>query len=105
MTKEQTLPRRKRRASGFDPSEYILNFQPGELTGIIDHKCWDKGKKLITYMTFEDGRKIIAITWPRSNHECLTDKEVGSKVQVTYIPNRSGVLVIRRAVLLEEPAA
>ncbi len=104
MTKNNVLPKRQLKASEFDDSEYVYNLQPGEFTGIIDHKRWDKGKKLVTYMTFEDGRKIIAITWPRSNHECLTNKEVGSKVQVTYMPNWSGVLVIRRAVLLEEPA-
>ncbi len=104
MTKEQTLPRRKHRTSGFDASEYVLNFQSGEFTGIIDHKRWDKGKKLITYMTFEDGKKIAAVTWPRSNHEGLTDMEVGSKVRVTYMESRNGMLVIRRAVLLEAPA-
>ncbi len=103
MTKENILPRRKHRTLGFDTSEYILNFRPGEFTGIIDHKRWDKGKKLITYITFEDGRKIAAVTWPRSNHEGLTDMEVGSKVRVTYMENRNGMLVIRRAVLLEEP--
>ncbi len=103
MTKENILPRRKHCASGFDASEYVINFQSGEFTGIIDHKRWDKGKKLITYMTFEDGRKIAAVTWPRSNHEGLTDMEVGSKVQVTYMESRNGMLVIRRAVLLEEP--
>lgn len=105
MTKECTLPRRKCRKAGFDESEYVLNFQPGEFTGIIDHKRWDKGKKLITYMAFEGGRKIAAVTWPRSNHEGLTAMEVGSKVRVTYMESRNGMLVIRRAVLLEEPTA
>ena len=32
---------------------------------------------LITYMTFEDGRKIVASTWPRRNFEGLADIEEG----------------------------
>ena len=105
MTANNVLSKRQLQTFEFDDSEYVYNLQPGEFTGIIDFKRWDKGKKLVTYMTFEDGRKIVAITWPRSNHECLTDMEVGSKVRVTYMVNRSGVLVIRRAVLSEAPAA
>ena len=103
MTTANVLSKGQLQASEFDDSEYKYNLQPGEFTGIIDLKRWDKGRKLVTYMTFEDGRKIIALTWPRSNHEGLTDMEIGSKVRVTYMESRNGMLVIRRTVLLESP--
>lgn len=43
---------------------------------IIDCKRWGKGKKLVTYMTFADGRKIVAPTWPRSQYEGLANMQV-----------------------------
>ena len=52
------------------------------------------------YMTFEDGRRIVAPTWPRSNHEGLADIAVGSQVRVTYMINREGTPCIRRVALL-----
>ena len=62
----------------------------------IDCKRWGKRKKLITYMTFEDGRKIVAPTWPRSRYEGLADMEVGCRIRVTFDKNRAGTLCVRR---------
>ena len=42
---------------------------------------------------------------PKTGNYSTTHMEVGSKVRVTYMESRNGMLVIRRAVLLEEPAA
>lgn len=50
----------------------------------------------ITYMTFADGRKIVAPTWPRSSCEGLADMEVGCRIRVTYDKNRAGTLCVRR---------
>lgn len=50
----------------------------------------------ITYMTFADGRKIVAPTWPRSSYEGLADMEVGCRIRVTYDKNRAGTLCVRR---------
>lgn len=62
MTSKNALSRRQVRSSGFDDSAYEFNYKPGEFTGTIDCKRWGKGKKLVTYMTFEDGRKIAVLT-------------------------------------------
>lgn len=62
MKGKNALSRRQFCSSGFDDSAYEFNYQPGEFTGTIDCKRWGKGKKLVTYMTFEDGRKIAVLT-------------------------------------------
>lgn len=103
MTRNKALSRRQFQASGFDASQYKFNFQPGEFTGTIDCKRWGKGKKLVSYMTFEDGRKIAVLTWPRSSYEGLAGMLEGSKVRITYMESRSGTLCVRRAVLLAAP--
>ena len=84
--------------------ETEFNMQSGEFVATIDCKRWGKRKKLITYMTFADGRRGVAPTWPRSRYEGLAIMEVGSKIRVLYEENRSGTLCIRRAVLLAEPS-
>lgn len=100
MINQRALSRRQFHNSDFTETEYEFNQQPGEYIATIDCKRWGKRKKLITYMTFADGRKIVAPTWPRSNHEGLADIAVGSKVCVTYMINREGTPCIRRVVLL-----
>ena len=102
MTGKNALSRRQFQASGFDDSAYEFNYQPGEFTGTIDCKRWGKGKKLVTCMTFEDGRKIAVLTWPRSNYEGLAGMLEGSKVRITYMESCKGTLCVRRAVLLTE---
>ena len=55
---------------------------------------------LITYMTFEDGRKIVAPTWPRRNFEGLADMETGDKVRILFIETRSGVLCVHKVEMI-----
>lgn len=50
-----------------------------------------KRKKLVTYMTFDDGRRIVAPTWPRSSYEGLAAMAVVSKIWVTYIESSNGI--------------
>ena len=90
------LSRRQFRQIGFDESQYEFNQQCGVFVATIDCKRWGKRKKLITYMTFADGRKIVAPTWPRSRNEGLADMEVGCRIRVTYDKNRAGTLCVRR---------
>ena len=78
------LSRRQFRQTGFDESQYIFNQQCGVFVATIDCKRWGKRKKLITYMTFADGRKIVTPTWPRSRYEGLANMEVGCRIRVTY---------------------
>ena len=93
---KNALSRRQFRQTGFEESQYEFNQQSGVFVATIDCKRWGKRKKLITYMTFEDGRKIVAPTWPRSRNEGLADMEVGCRIRVTYDKNRAGTLCVRR---------
>lgn len=102
MTEQSALSRRQFAASGFDSTAYEFNEQPGEFIAVIDCKRWGKGKKLITYMTFEDGRRIVAPTWPRSHYEGLANIEVGSRIRIGYRRNNRGTLCVRSVILLEE---
>ena len=102
MTEQNALSRRQFAASGFDPTAYEFNEQPGEFVAVIDCKRWGKSKKLITYMTFEDGRRIVAPTWPRSHYEGLANIEVGSRIRIGYRRNNRGTLCVRSVILLEE---
>lgn len=103
MTEQRGLSRRQFAASSFDPDGYVFNEQPGEFVAVIDCKRWGKRKKLITYMTFEDGRRIVAPTWPRSRYEGLADMMVGSRIRIGYLHNNSGTLCVRRVILLDNP--
>ena len=103
MTEKNALSRRQFRQSGFNEADYAFNTQPGTFTATIDCKRWGKGKKLVTYMTFADGRKIVAPTWPRSQYEGLANMRVGATIRILYIPNRAGTLCVRQVVLVAEP--
>ena len=104
MAQQNALSRRQFKETEFNGMDYIFNYQPGEFVATIDCKRWGKRKKLITYMTFADGRRVVAPTWPRSRYEGLANMEVGSRIRVLYEENRSGTLCIRRAILLAEPS-
>lgn len=96
------LPRSQIRKSGFVESQYKFNQQCGVFVATIDRKQWERRKKLTTYMTFEDGRKVIAQTWQRSKYEGLAKMEVGCRIRVTYDKNRAGTLCVRRVERLSD---
>ncbi len=103
MTEQRALSRRQFNESDFDDSMYRFNYEAGEFIATIDCKRWGKRKKLITYMTFADGRKIVAPTWPRSRYEGLADMMVGSRIRIDYRLNNAGTLCVRSVVLLDDP--
>ena len=103
MAQKNALSRRQFKETDCDGSGYEYNLRSGEFTATIDCKRWGKRKKLVTYMTFEDGRWIVAPTWPRSSYEGLAAMTIGSKIRVTYIESSNGNLCIRGAVLLAGP--
>jgi len=103
MAQKNALSRRQFKETEFDGNGYEYNLRSGEFIATIDCKRWGKRKKLVTYMTFEDGRRIVAPTWPRSSYEGLAAMAVGSKIRVTYIESSNGTLCIRRTVLLAGP--
>ena len=103
MAQQNALSRRQYKETEFNGKDYKFNYQPGEFVATIDCKRWGKRKKLITYMTFADGRKVVAPTWPRTSYEGLAKMDVGSRIRVLYVANRSGTLCIRRVVLMTVP--
>ena len=103
MVQKNALSRRQFKESEFDGSRYEYNLRSGEFIATIDCKRWGKRKKLVTYMTFEDGRRIVAPTWPRSSYEGLANMEVGSKIRIIYIESSRGNLCVRGAVRLAKP--
>lgn len=88
----------------FNGVDYEYNRKPGEFIATVDGKVWGRGKRLFTYMTFADGRRIVAMTCPRSRTEGLAGIEEGSQIRVLYIADRNGVLCVRRAARLTESA-
>lgn len=103
MTQQKALSRRQYKETEFNGKDYKFNMQPGEFTATIDGKVWGKGKKLFTYMTFTDGRRIVAMTHPRSRTEGLAGIEEGSRIRVIYMTDRNDILCVRRVVRLTEP--
>jgi len=99
---EETSMTQQFNETNFDGVDYEYNLTPGEFVATIDGKVWGKGKKLFTYMSFADGRKIVAMTCPRSKGEGLAGIAAGSKIRVLYLADRSGVACVRRAALLTE---
>lgn len=102
MAQKNTLSRQQFNETRFNGVDYEYNWKSGEFIAVIDGKVWGKGKKLFTYMTFTDGRRIVAMTFPRSRTEGLAGIEGGSRVCVLYMTDRSGAACVRRAVLLTE---
>ena len=103
MAQQNALSRRQFKETEFNGKDYKFNYQPGEFVATIDCKRWGKRKKLITYMTFADGRRVVAPTWPRSRYEGLANMEVGSKIRIIYIESSRGNLCVRGAILLTRP--
>lgn len=95
MAQKNALSRRQFKETNFDGSGYEYNLRSGEFVATIDCKRWGKRKKLVTYMTFDDGCRIVAPTWPRSRYEGLVSMEVGSKIRILYIESSAGNLRVR----------
>lgn len=91
MAEKKALSRRQFAESGFDTTGYAFNEEPGLQTAVIDCKRWGKSK-LVTYFTFDDGRKVVAPTWPNSNYLGLAELPVGTKVKLDFQHTRTGTL-------------
>lgn len=99
---QRALSRRQFAASDFDTTGYSFNEEPGEFIATIDCKRWGK-KKLVTFFTFEDGRKVVAPTWPNSNYLGLADLPLGTKVRLNFQPTRTGKLNLKGVDVLHIP--
>lgn len=56
--------------------------------------------KLVTYFTFDDGWKIVAPTWPKSNYLGLDELPVGSRVELDFQYTRTGKLNVKGVAIL-----
>ena len=99
MAEQRALSRRQFAESGFDGTGYTFNEEQGLHTGTIDCKRWGK-QKLVTYFTLDDGRKVVAPTWPKSNSLGLAELPVGSRVELDFQPTRTGKLNLKGVTVL-----
>ena len=102
MAEKRALSRHQFVESGFDASGYAFNETPGLHTAVIDCKRWGK-HKLVTYFTFDDGRKVVAPTWPNSNYLGLAEFPVGAKVELNFQRTQSGKLNLKAVAFLDTP--
>ena len=102
MAEKRALSRHQFAESGFDTSGYAFNEIPGLHTAIIDCKRWGK-HKLVTYFTFDDGRKVVAPTWPNSNYLRLAELPIGSKVELDFQHTRTGKLNLKGVTVIHIP--
>lgn len=102
MAEPKALSRRQFAESGFDTTGYAFNEEPGIYTAVIDSKRWGK-RKLVTYFTLEDGRKVVAPTWPNSNYLGLAELPVGAKVELYFQRTQSGKLNLKAVASLDMP--
>lgn len=100
MAEKKALSRHQFVESGFDTTRYAFNEEPGLHTAVIDCKRWGKNK-LVTYFTFDDGRKVVAPTWPNSNYLGLAELPVGTKVELDFQHTRTGKLNLKGVRLLD----
>lgn len=102
MAEKRALSRHQFAESGFDTSGYAFNEEQGLHIGTIDCKRWGK-HELVTYFTFDDGRKVVAPTWPNSNYLGLAELPVGAKVELNFQRTQSGKLNLKAVALLDTP--
>lgn len=102
MAEKRALSRHQFAESGFDASGYAFNEIPGLHSAVIDCKRWGK-HKLVTYFTFDDGRKVVAPTWPNSNYLGLAELPVGTKVELDFQHTRTGKLNLKGVTALHIP--
>jgi len=100
MAEKRALSRHQFAESGFDPTGYVFHEKPGLYAATIDCKRWGK-HKLVTYFTLEDGRKVVAPTWPNSNYLGLAELPIGSKVELDFQHTRTGKLNLKGVTALE----
>ena len=102
MAEKKALSRRQFAESGFDTTGYVYNEESGLPTAVIDCKRWGKSK-LVTYFTFDDGRKVVAPTWPNSNYLGLAELPIGTKVELDFQYTRTDKLNLKGVTALYIP--
>lgn len=102
MAEQRAYSRCQFLESGFDTTGYAFNEEPGLHAATIDCKRWGK-HKLVTYFTLDDGRKVVAPTWPNSNYLGLAELPIGSRVELDFQHTRTGKLNLKGVTALYVP--
>ena len=77
--------------SGFDGRDYNFPDFEGTFEAEMVCKRWDKNSKLLVYLDFDDGRKIITSAWQDSNYKGLADVPFNTRVRVTFQYSKKGI--------------
>ena len=83
MEKVRALSKAQFAQSGFDTSDYHFITEPGTFTAYLELKVWGK-RCLECFFTFEDGRKIVACTFPEADYLGLADIPIGTNLRLTF---------------------
>ena len=83
--------------SGFDGRDYNFPDFEGTFEAEMVCKRWDKNSKLLVYLDFDDGRKIITSAWQDSNYKSLADVPFNTRVRVTFQYSKKGISYLRSA--------
>ena len=87
--------------SGFYCSVYNYNDEPGVFTGTLACKKYGRRVNIIAYIDFDDGRKVVCSAYSSKNYLGLKDIEMGSKVEVTFAPNKNGKVQLTAIAVIE----
>ena len=80
--------------SGFDGRDYNFPDFEGTFEAELVCKRWDKNSKLLVYLDFDDGRKIITSAWQDSNYRGLADIPFNTRVRVTFQYSKKAFLIL-----------
>ena len=82
---------------GFNTSKYHFITEPRTFTALLDLKVWGK-RCLECFFTFEDGRKIVACTFPEADYLGLAGIPIGTNLRLTFEETvRSKRIYLRKA--------
>lgn len=95
--KRERCPGRSFLDSGFDGRDYNFPDFEGTFEAEMVCKRWDKNSKLLVYLDFDDGRKIITSAWQDSNYKGLADVPFNTRVRVTFQYSKKGISYLRSA--------
>ena len=70
--------------SGFDGRDYNFPDFEGTFEAEMVCKRWDKNSKLLVYLDFDDGRKIMTSAWSEKNYLGLADIPLNTCVSVSF---------------------
>lgn len=81
--------------SSFDGHDYVFPDFEGTYEATIACKRWDRNRKLLAYLDFDDGRKIVTTAWSEKNYLGLADMPLRTHISVSFQFSAKGVSYLR----------